>query len=98
VASSCPFGVVDGVQEGAVDAHTPRRTAPFGKDGTFALDCAVPFGLNSRQMTAWMYEGNGMKLFRRFCESYNIVNFPDGQHGCANMGGWYRKEIKSSTT
>lgn len=87
------FGVVDGVQEGTVEC---AHTAPyyfFGKDDTFALDCAIPFGLNSRQMTAWMYEGNGMKLMREFYEGYNIVNFPMGNTG-AQMGGWYRKEIK----
>jgi TRAP-type mannitol/chloroaromatic compound transport system substrate-binding protein len=66
----------------------------FGKDDTFAIDCAIPFGLNSRQMTAWMYEGNGMKLLREFYKPYNIVNFPMGNTG-AQMGGWYRKEIKS---
>jgi len=89
-----PFGVVDGVQGGTVEmAHT----APyyfFGKDPTFALDCAIPFGLNSRQMSAWMYEGNGMKLLREYYAKYNIVNFPMGNTG-AQMGGWYRKEIKS---
>jgi TRAP-type mannitol/chloroaromatic compound transport system substrate-binding protein len=54
----------------------------------------VPFGLNSRQQTAWMFEGNGMKLMREFYAGYNIVNFPMGNTG-AQMGGWYRKEIKS---
>jgi TRAP-type mannitol/chloroaromatic compound transport system substrate-binding protein len=89
-----PFGVVDGVQQGTVElAHT----APyyfFGKDPTFALDCAIPFGLNSRQMTAWMVEGNGMKLMREFYAQFNIVNFPMGNTG-AQMGGWYRKPVKS---
>ena len=89
-----PFGVVDAVQNGTVEmAHT----APyyfFGKDETFALACAIPFGLNSRQMTAWMYEGNGLKLMREFYANYNIVNFPMGNTG-AQMGGWYRKQIKS---
>ncbi|MBT9455017.1 MAG: TRAP transporter substrate-binding protein DctP [Burkholderiaceae bacterium] len=88
------FGVVDGVQNGTVEmAHT----APyyfFGKDETFALGCAIPFGLNSRQMTAWMVEGNGLKLMREFYKQYNIVNFLGGNTG-AQMGGWYRKEIKS---
>jgi TRAP-type mannitol/chloroaromatic compound transport system substrate-binding protein len=88
------FGVVDGIQQGTVEmAHT----APyyfFGKDDTFALDCAVPFGLNSRQMTAWMFEGNGLKLFREFYAQYDIVNFPLGNTG-AQMGGWYRKPVKS---
>jgi hypothetical protein len=45
-------------------------------------------------MTAWMYEGNGLKLMREFYAKYNIVNFPMGNTG-AQMGGWYRKEIKS---
>jgi TRAP-type mannitol/chloroaromatic compound transport system substrate-binding protein len=87
------FGVVDGVQEGTVEC---AHTAPyyfFGKDDAIALDCAIPFGLNSRQMTAWMFEGNGMKLMREFYSGYNIVNFPMGNTG-AQMGGWYRKEIK----
>ncbi|MFG6449569.1 TRAP transporter substrate-binding protein [Roseateles sp. BYS180W] len=89
-----PFGVVDGVQNGTVEmAHT----APyyfFGKDETFALGCAIPFGLNSRQMTAWMYEGNGLKLMRDFYRNFGIISFPGGNTG-AQMGGWYRKEIKS---
>ena len=89
-----PFGVLDGVSNGTVEmAHT----APyyfFGKDPTYALDCAVPFGLNSRQMTAWMYEGNGLKLMREFYAKYNIINLPGGNTG-AQMGGWFRKEIKT---
>ncbi|MGD9832621.1 MAG: TRAP transporter substrate-binding protein [Piscinibacter sp.] len=89
-----PFGVLDGASNGTVEmAHT----APyyfFGKDPTYALDCAIPFGLNSRQMTAWMYEGNGLKLTREFYGQVGILNFPMGNTG-AQMGGWYRKEIKS---
>ena len=88
------FGVVDGVQNATIEiAHT----APyyfFGKDPTFAIGCAIPFGLNSRQMTAWMYEGNGLKLMRDFYKSYNIINFPGGNTG-AQMGGFFRKEVKS---
>ncbi|MEW5880858.1 MAG: TRAP transporter substrate-binding protein [Pseudomonadota bacterium] len=89
-----PFGVVDAVQNGTVEC---AHTAPyyfFGKDEAFAFDCAVPFGLNYRQQTAWMFDGNGMKLMREFYKNYNIVNFVMGNTG-AQMGGWYRKEIKS---
>jgi TRAP-type mannitol/chloroaromatic compound transport system substrate-binding protein len=89
-----PFGVVDGVQNASVEmAHT----APYyfyGKDPTFCLDCAVPFGPNARQMNAWMYEGNGMKLMREFYAKYNIINLPGGNTG-TQMGGWFRKEIKT---
>jgi TRAP-type mannitol/chloroaromatic compound transport system substrate-binding protein len=88
------FGIVDGVQNATVECG---HTAPyyyFGKDPTFAMDTAIPFGLNSRQMTAWVYEGNGLKLFREFYAPFNIINFPMGNTG-AQMGGWYRREIKS---
>ena len=89
-----PFGVVDGVQNGTVEcAHTVPYYF-FGKDETFALGCAIPFGLNSRQMTAWMYEGNGLKLMREFYAKFSIVNFPGGNTG-AQMGGWYRKPLQS---
>ena len=73
------------------------QTAPyyfFGKDPTFALGCCIPFGLNARQTAAWMYEGNGLKLMREFYARYNIINFPAGNTG-AQMGGWFRKEVKS---
>jgi TRAP-type mannitol/chloroaromatic compound transport system substrate-binding protein len=83
------LGVVDAVQQGTVEcAHTSPYYF-FGKDDTFAIDCAIPFGLNSRQMSAWTYEGNGLKLFREFYRNYNIVNFAMGNTG-AQMGGWYR--------
>ena len=88
------LGVVDGVQQGSIEAC---HTAPyyfFGKNEAFGLGCAIPFGLNSRQMSAWMFEGNGLKLMREFYAGYNIVNFPCGNTG-AQMGGWFRKEVKS---
>jgi TRAP-type mannitol/chloroaromatic compound transport system substrate-binding protein len=89
------FGVVDGVQQGTVEV---AHTAPyyfFGKNECFALGCAIPFGLNARQMAAWYYEGNGKKLMREFYAKYNMINFAAGNTG-AQMGGWYRKEIKSA--
>ncbi len=87
-------GLVDAVQNGTVEMG---HTAPyyyFGKDETFALGCAIPFGLNSRQMTAWQYDGNGLKLMREFYSNYNMTSFPMGNTG-AQMGGWFRKQIKT---
>ncbi|MGZ9057710.1 MAG: TRAP transporter substrate-binding protein [Burkholderiaceae bacterium] len=89
-----PLAIVDAVQQGTIECG---HTAPyyyFGKDPTFAMGTAIPFGMNARQLNAWMYEGNGLSLFREFYKAYNIVNFPMGNTG-AQMGGWYRKEIKT---
>jgi len=88
------FGVLDGVQNGTIEAaHAPPYFF-FGKDDTFALGTGIPFGMNSRQTTAWMYAGNGSKLMREFYAKYNVINFAAGNTGC-QMAGWYRKEIKS---
>ena len=88
------FGTVDAVQNGTVECANTAPYYYFGKDPTFALGCAIPFGLNSRQMTAWMFEGNGLKLMREFYLNFNIISFPMGNTG-AQMGGWWRKEIKT---
>jgi TRAP-type mannitol/chloroaromatic compound transport system substrate-binding protein len=88
------FGVVDAVQNSTVECC---HTAPyyfFGKDPTFALGCAIPFGMNYRQQNAWMYHGGGMQLMREFYKGYNIINFPAGNTG-AQMGGFFRKELKT---
>src|SRR3546814_9437204 len=45
-------------------------------------------------MYSWMYEGDGLKLMRELFAPRNIINFPLGNTG-TQMGGWYRKEIKS---
>ncbi|MEJ7688116.1 MAG: TRAP transporter substrate-binding protein [Variovorax sp.] len=88
------FGVVDGVQNGSVEmAHTVPYYF-YGKNPAFALGSAVPFGLNARQMNAWMKHGNGRKLMNEFYAKYSMVSFAGGNTGC-QMGGWYRKEIKS---
>jgi TRAP-type mannitol/chloroaromatic compound transport system substrate-binding protein len=87
-------GVLDAVKDGTVECGHTCSYYFIGKDPTFAFDTAVPFGLNSRQQTAWMMEGGGLELFREFFKDYNIHNIPCGNTG-AQMGGWFRKEIKT---
>jgi TRAP-type mannitol/chloroaromatic compound transport system substrate-binding protein len=86
--------VLDAVQSGTVEMGHTASYYFFGKDPTFAFDTAVPFGMTSRQQTAWMMHGNGMKLMRELFAEYNIVNFLGGNTG-TQMGGWFRKEIKT---
>ncbi|MBZ2207827.1 TRAP transporter substrate-binding protein [Massilia soli] len=86
--------VMDAVQAGTVEMGHSASYYYFGKDATFAFDCAVPFGLTSRQHTAWFDQGGGRELTREFFRGYGIVNFLGGNSG-TQMGGWYRKEIKS---
>jgi TRAP-type mannitol/chloroaromatic compound transport system substrate-binding protein len=86
--------VVDAVQAGTVECGHTANYYYVGKDPTFAFDTAIPFGLNGRQQNAWMYHGGGVELMREFFKDYNCHNIPCGNTGC-QMGGWFRKEIKT---
>jgi TRAP-type mannitol/chloroaromatic compound transport system substrate-binding protein len=86
--------VADAVQAGTVEMGHTASYYYFGKDPAFAFDCAVPFGLNSRQQTAWFDQGGGRDLLRDFFKDYGIVNFLGGNTG-TQMGGWFRKEVKT---
>ena len=88
------FGVVDALQSSTIEM---AQTAPYyytGKNSIFAFGCAVPFRLTARQRDAWMDHGNGRKLMDAFYANYNIKSRSAGNTG-TQMGGWYRKEIKT---
>ena len=84
----------DAVSNGTVEmAHTCSYYY-FGKDPTFAIGTALPFGLNSRQMNAWLYHGGGNDMLNEFYAKSNLYGLPGGNTG-VQMGGWFRKEIKT---
>ena len=85
---------LDAVQAGTVEMCHTANYYYVGKDPTFAFDTAVPFGLNGRQQNAWMYHGGGRELMNEFFKDYNAHGIPAGNTG-AQMGGWFRKEIKT---
>ncbi len=86
--------VLDATQNGTVECC---HTVPYyfvGKDPTFGFGACMPFGLNTRQQFSWMYHGGGLELMRDFYKGYGITSFPAGNTG-AQMGGWFRKEVKT---
>ncbi len=85
--------VLDAVQNNTVELGHTASYYYVGKDPTFTFDTTMPFGMNTRQQNAWMY-GGGLQLLRDFFKDYNVYNIPAGNTG-SQMGGWYRKEIKT---
>jgi TRAP-type mannitol/chloroaromatic compound transport system substrate-binding protein len=86
--------VLDAVQAGTVELG---HTAPyyyFGKDPAFAFGTAVCFGGNVRQQNAWWYFGGGADAMAPLFKDYGCIALLAGNTG-AQMGGWWRKEIKS---
>lgn len=89
-----PFEVMNAVQNGTVEmAHTVSQYFS-GIDTTFNFDSGLPFGLNSRQQTAWFARGGGKELLREFFKDYGIINFMGGNTG-TQMGGFFRKEVNT---
>ncbi|WP_373878609.1 TRAP transporter substrate-binding protein [Ancylobacter defluvii] len=84
----------DAVQNGTVELAQTALYYYIGKDPSFAPFTTMPFGLNARMQTAWMYHGGGLELQDKFLAKYGVVGFVGGNTG-AQMGGWFRKEIKS---
>lgn len=89
-----PLQAADAAASGTVEmAHTCSYYY-IGKDKTFALGTAVPFGLNARMTNSWFSVGGGNELINEFLAGYGLYALPAGNTG-AQMGGWYRKEIKT---
>ena len=86
--------VLDAVQNGTVEMGHTASYYYFGKDPTFAFGTAVPFGPNQRLNQAWYMLGGGRELINEFYKSYNVISLLAGNTGC-QMGGWFRKEIKT---
>jgi len=86
--------VLDAVQNGSVEMCHTATYYFIGKDPTWALFCAVPFGLNARQQNGWFYDGDGLKLMNEFGKKFNVYSLVAGNTG-AQMGGWFRKEINT---
>ena len=86
--------VLDAVQNNTVEMGHTAQLLLHWQGPDLRLDCTIPFGMNYRQMNAWMTHGGGLELLRKFFADYNIYNIPAGNTG-AQMGGWFRKEIKT---
>ncbi|MEO1521897.1 MAG: TRAP transporter substrate-binding protein [Cyanobacteria bacterium J06633_2] len=88
--------VLDAVQQGTVQAGHTNSYYYRGKNEALAFDTAVPFGMNYRQQTAWLYQGGGLELVHELLSDFNIISFPAGSSG-AQMGGWWKQEINSAS-
>jgi TRAP-type mannitol/chloroaromatic compound transport system substrate-binding protein len=88
-------GVIDAVSAATVEMGHAPATLGSGKDPTFALASALPFGLNARGQNAWWLQGGAADLFAEVFAKHGLVSLPGGNTG-AQMGGWFRREVKSA--
>jgi TRAP-type mannitol/chloroaromatic compound transport system substrate-binding protein len=85
---------VDAVMSGTVEMAHTAAFYNFGKDPTWGLSTSVPFLMGKRAQDAWLYQGGGQDMINRFFAKAGIIGFPGGNTG-TQMGGWFRREIRS---
>ena len=93
-----PFEMLGAVDKKVVQACYGVSGYWAGKVGN-ALNffTAVPFGPEAPEYLAWVYEGNGLKLWQEAYDrkGFNVKVFPCGIIS-PETSGWYTKEIKSA--
>ena len=86
--------VFDAVSQGTVEMG---HGSPYYWAGTVPeaqFFSSVPFGMTSKGMNAWLYNGGGLLLWQEIYKPFNLMVFPMGNTG-VQMGGWFRKKINS---
>ncbi len=88
------FEVFDAVSRGTAEMGHGAAYYWKGKVAPGQFFGAVPFGMNVREMNAWLYHGGGLDLWQKLYEPFDLIPFPAGSTG-VQMGGWFNKEINS---
>ena len=90
-----PLEVFDAVSQGRVtQAGSTASYFYAGKSPETQIFSSMPFGMPYRGVMAWIYAGGGIELFRKYYKPFNLYPIQMVATG-TEMGGWYRKEIKS---
>jgi TRAP-type mannitol/chloroaromatic compound transport system substrate-binding protein len=89
-----PLGIFDLVKTKQYEMGHSASYYYKGKNIATALLTTVPFGMTSTEQYAWYYYAGGKELAQKVYGQYNLRYYPGGNTG-VQMGGWFRKEIKT---
>ena len=88
------FGILDMVKGGQYDMGHSVSYYWKGKDINTLPLSTMPFGMTAPEFFAWYSYGGGEELTRKVYSKHKVLSFPGGNTG-NQMGGWFKKEIKS---
>lgn len=86
--------VFDTVSQGIAEMGHGAAYYWAGKSPAAQFFTCMPFGMNTQQFNAWLYDGGGMELWDELYARFNLKPFPCGNTG-GQMGGWFNREINS---
>jgi TRAP-type mannitol/chloroaromatic compound transport system substrate-binding protein len=87
-----PLETFDAVAAGSVEAGYTAGTFWAGKDVTFNIFSAIPFGPATDECLAWMRHGGGQELQDALYAEHNLRSVLCGVV-TPEAAGWFRKEI-----
>jgi len=86
--------VFDACSAAQIDAFHSGVYYWKGKNLAFSIFGGMPLGLTSEEMITWLKFGGGYDLWRELYGKFNLYPLIGGTTG-PQMGGWFKKEIKS---
>ena len=89
-----PLEVFDAVSRGTAELGPGAAYYWKGKVPAAQFFTAVPFGLSTSEMNAWLSKGGGQALWDEAYAPYGVKPMVVGNTGM-QMGGWYNKEINT---
>jgi len=86
--------VFDACSAAQIDAFHSGVYYWKGKNPAFSIFGGMPLGLTSEEMITWLKFGGGYPLWREMYAAFNLYPLIGGTTG-PQMGGWFKKEIRS---
>ena len=73
-----PFECFDAASKGMIEAFMGAPYYWTAKESAVEWFATIPFGMNPQGMTAWLYQGDGLKLMEETHGTFNLVPRPGG--------------------
>src|SRR5690606_27757380 len=86
------LGCFDAVADGTAEMAHGAPYYWLSKNRSSAFFCGVPGGLTAQEQNAWLYFGDGLKLWHEMYEPFGLIAFPAGNTG-TQMGGWFKRPV-----
>ncbi len=87
-----PFECFDAASQGKIEAFMGPASYWLDKERALEWFTTIPFGMNPEVMSAWYYQGDGLKLWEEAYAGFNLVPRP-ALAVAPQMAGWFRKKI-----
>lgn len=88
------FSVFDAASKGEIQCYHASSYYWGDKHPAAQWFSSVPFGLNVQGCLAWMFSGNGMKLWTDLYRQFDLIPYPMGSTG-SQMGGWFKNKVET---